>query len=92
MKDGQQVPSPINESAVIKAHLAAWISEGVLSMNEKKREKVVHCWEKTGLQAIRDVNERAVLAPQAFAQTASLFSGHNHDDNSCVPVANEVIR
>jgi hypothetical protein len=57
-------------------------------MNEKKREKVVHCWEKAGLLAIWDVNERAVLAPQAFSQTARLFPGHNNDDNS--GVGNEV--
>ena len=56
LKDGQQVILPINESAVMKEHLAAWISEGVTIMNEKKREKVVHCWEKTGLLAILDVN------------------------------------
>ncbi len=79
---------PINESAVMKAHLEAWISKGVTIMNEKKREKVVHCWEKTGLLAIWDVNERAVLAPQAFSQTARLFPGHNNDDNS--GVSNEV--
>ena len=73
---------PINESAVKKAHLAEWISEGITIMNEKKRDKVVHCWGKTGLLAIWDVNERAVLAPEAFSQTARLFPGHNNDDNS----------
>ncbi len=53
MKDGQTVTLPINESAVMmKAHLAEWISEGVAIMKEKKRQKVVHCWEKTGLLAI----------------------------------------
>lgn len=76
---------PINESAVMKAHLAEWISKGVTIMNEKKREKVVHCWEKTGLLAIWDVNERAVLVPRALSQTARLFPGHAYDhDNSGV--------
>ncbi len=72
----------------MKAHLAEWISKGVTIMNEKKREKVVHCWEKTGLLAIWDVNERAVLTPQGFSQTAHLFPGHHNDDNS--GVGNEV--
>ena len=67
-------------SAVMKARLAEWISEGVTIMNEKKREKVVHCWEKTGLLAIWDINKRSVLAPQAFAQTARLFPGRDNDD------------
>jgi hypothetical protein len=44
----------------MKAHLTAWISEGVTIMNESKLEKVVFGWEKTGLFAILDVNERAV--------------------------------
>jgi hypothetical protein len=44
----------------------------------------VHCWEKTGLLAIWDVNERSVLAPQAFSQTERLFPGHGNDDNSGV--------
>ena len=61
---------PINESAVMKAHLAEWISESVAVMNEKKQVKVVHCWEKTGLLAIWDVNERAALVPKAFADVS----------------------
>lgn len=71
---------PINESAVMKAHLAEWISKSVTVMNEKKREKVVHCWEKTGLLAIWDVNERATMLPKAFADTSRLFPGNNHMD------------
>jgi hypothetical protein len=53
-------------------------------MNDKKREKVVHCWRKTGLTAIWDVNERAILTPKAFAETARLFPGHDNVDNSGV--------
>jgi hypothetical protein len=64
----------------MKAHLAECISEGVTIMKEMKREKVVHYWEKTGLLAIWDVNERPVLAPQAFSHTARLFPGHKNDD------------
>ena len=78
---------PINESAVMKAHLAEWISESMTTMNDKKKEKVVHCWKKTGLIAIWDVNERAILVPKAFAETARLFPGHDNVDNS--GVANE---
>ncbi len=33
---------PINESTVMKARLAEWISENVTVMNEKKRENVMH--------------------------------------------------
>jgi hypothetical protein len=56
------VALPINESAVMKAHLAEWLSESLslTTMNDKKREKVVHCWKKTGLIAIWDVNEQAI--------------------------------
>ena len=79
---------PINESAVMKAHLAEWISEAVTVMNEKKREKVVHCWGKTGLLAIWDISERATLAPQAFAEAARLFPGRDNVDDS--GVANQV--
>ena len=39
-------------------------------------------------RAIWDVNERSVLAPQAFSQTERLFTGHGYDDNS--GVGNEV--
>ena len=75
---------PINESAVMKAHLAEWISESVTVMNEKKQEKVMHCWEleKTGLLAIWDVNEQATLVPKAFADTSRLFPGNNNNDDS----------
>jgi hypothetical protein len=57
-------------------------------MNDKKREKVMLCWEKTGLLAIWDVNKQAVLAPQAFGQAKRLSPSHENDDNS--GVANEV--
>ena len=84
MKEGQaeSVKLPINESAVMKAHLAEWISEAVIVMNEKKRESIVHCWEKTGILAVWNVNERASLSRNAFAETARLFPGHVNDDNS----------
>ncbi len=42
LKEGQSVALPINESAVMKAHLAEWLSESVTTMNDKKTEKVVH--------------------------------------------------
>ena len=32
------VKLPIDKSAVMKAHLAEWISESVIMMNEKERE------------------------------------------------------
>jgi hypothetical protein len=57
-KDGQKVLMPINESAIMKAHLAEWIRERVTIMNKINRKKVVLCWEKTGLLAIWDANER----------------------------------
>ena len=84
LKEGQtdSVKLPINESAVMKAHLAEWISESVIVMNDKKRENIVHCWGKTGLLAIWDVNERAGLAPKAFAEVTRLFPGHEKDDTS----------
>ena len=77
---------PINESAVMKAHWADWLSESLslTTMNDKKREKVVHCWKKTGLIAFWDVNERAILTRKAFAATARLFPGHDNVDNSGV--------
>ena len=43
MKDGKAVTLPINESAVMKAHLVEWISKSVQIMNATKKEKVVHC-------------------------------------------------
>jgi len=66
----------------MKAHLAEWISEAVIKMNDKKSESVVHCWEKTGLLAIWNVNERACMAPNPFAEVAGLFPGHEKDDTS----------
>ncbi len=51
-------------------------------MNDRKREKVVHCWGKTGLLAIWDVTECAALAPNAFAETSRLFHSRNNVDNS----------
>jgi hypothetical protein len=66
----------------MKAHLAEWISKSVQIMNATKKEKVVHCWDKTGLLAIWDVSKRSVLTPVAFAQTARLFPGHHNDDVS----------
>ena len=51
-------------------------------MNATKREKVSHCWEKTGLLALGDVSKRSVLTPEAFAQTARLFPSHSNDDVS----------
>jgi hypothetical protein len=76
----------ISESAVTKAHLAKWISESVNFMNEKKQEKVVHCWGKTGQKsgflAIWDVNEQTTLVPKAFADTSRLFPGSNNIDDS----------
>ena len=77
LKEGQadSVKLPINESTVMKAHLAKWISEAVIKMNNKKSESVVHCWEKTGLLAIWNVDERAHMAPKAFAEVARLFQG-----------------
>ena len=41
-------------------------------MNEKKRENIVHCCEKTGIHAIWNVDERALLASTAFAEVAKV--------------------
>ena len=64
--------------------MAEWISESVNVMNDKKREKVVHCWGKTGLLAIWDVNERAALVPKAFAETSRLFPSSDIDNSGAV--------
>ena len=53
-------------------------------MNDKKREKVVHCWGKTGLLAIWDVNERAALVPKAFAETSRLFPSRDMDNRGAM--------
>ena len=84
LKEGQadSVKLPINESTVMKAHLAEWIREAVIKMNDKKSQSVVHCWEKTGLLAIWNVDERACMAPNPFAEVARLFPGHEKDDTS----------
>ncbi len=86
LKDGQNVQLPINESAVMKALLAEWISKSVSVMNDsdsdKKLENVVHCWGKTGLLPIWDVMERAGLAPKALAETSRLFPSRNNVVNS----------
>ncbi len=87
LKDQQIESLPVNESAVMKAHLAEWISEGVTIMNKKRREKVVHCWEKTGLLAIWDVNELAVLVPQDFIKVHVSFPANDADNSG---VGNEV--
>ena len=63
---GDTVKLPINESKIMKAHLAEWISESAIIMKDKKRENVVHCWEKTGILSIWNVDEWARLAPRAF--------------------------
>ncbi len=47
------------------------------------------CLKKIGLLAISDVNDQAVLAPQAPAQTACLFPSHGDIDDTRVVVANE---
>jgi hypothetical protein len=87
LKNGQDVILPINETVVMKAKLAEWISESVKVMNEKKQEKVKHCWNKTGILAIWDVHERSMLTPQAFQEVARLFPSHDIADTS--GVANE---
>ena len=45
----------------MKAHLAEW--QSVIVMNEKKRENFVHCLKKTGIFAMRNVEEQTLLAP-----------------------------
>jgi hypothetical protein len=52
------------------------------NLNATKKEKVMHCWEKTGLLAIWDVSKQSVLAPVAFTQTVPLFPGQHNDDVS----------
>ena len=54
----------------------------MIMMNEKKQENIVHCWEKTEILAIWNVDEQALLAPTAFAEVARLFSGHEKYDAS----------
>jgi hypothetical protein len=45
--------------------------------------------KKTGLFAISDVNDQAVLATQAPAQTARLFPSDGDDDDTIVVAVNE---
>jgi len=42
----------------------------------------VHCWGKTGLLAIWDVDEQATLVPEASANTSRLFPGNTNIDDS----------
>ncbi len=50
LKEGglASVIMPINESAIMKAHLAEWISESVTVMNEKNQEKVMIVGKRLG--------------------------------------------
>ena len=59
-------------------------------MNDKKRENVVHCWEKTGILSIWNVDERARLAPRAFSEVARLFPGNDNDKNDTSGSVNDV--
>ena len=42
----------------------------------------MHCLEKTGILAIWNVDERALLAPTAFTEVARLFRWHEKYDKS----------
>ena len=88
LKDGQAVMLPINETAVMKAKLAEWISESVVIMNERKRVKVEHCWRKTGLLDIWDVEKRSFLMTTAVSEISRLFPNSQHVDQS--GVSNEI--
>ena len=53
-------------------------------MNESKREKVVHCWENTGLLDVWDGEKRARLLQEALPQLDWLF---RNSDNGHVDVS-----
>ena len=58
----------------MNAKLVEWISENVKHMNKSKKEKVVYCWETTGLLDVWDGERRARLLQQALPQL-SLYAG-----------------
>ena len=67
------VQLPINESGVMKAKLTVWISEAVKMMNATKRDKVQHCWAKTGLSDAWDETKYHELYEEAIQKRETLF-------------------
>ena len=82
LKQNQEVNLPINESAVMKAMLTAWIGEAVQEMNASKREKVQRCYAKIGLSNAQYALKRDERYEEAVKKKKALFPNMQDDNGS----------